>query len=121
MSSSSSSSESSPNLSRSNSLANTMVSMKTEDHKGLYDHRQHPDSLPVRHQPPALKKEEIAKISKPTTPKEQKGATRYNSHVEVGSAPTRGRMDFEDEVPDLDEAVAHHQLRACLLYTSRCV
>ena len=45
-----------------------MVSMKTEDHTGLYDHRQHPDSLPVRHQPPTLKNKEIAKSTKPSIP-----------------------------------------------------
>ncbi|CAI5021244.1 CRE_HP_G0092920.mRNA.1.CDS.1 [Saccharomyces cerevisiae] len=118
MSSSSSSSESSPNLSRSNSLANTMVSMKTEDHTGLYDHRQHPDSLPVRHQPPTLKNKEIAKSTKPSIPKEQKSATRYNNHVDVGSVPSRGRMDFEDEGQDMDETVAHHQLRASAILTS---
>lgn len=40
-----------------------MVSMKTEDHTGLYDHRQHPDLLPVRHQAPRLKREETAKLA----------------------------------------------------------
>ncbi|CAI4050763.1 Mg(2+) transporter ALR1 SKDI_15G0300 [Saccharomyces kudriavzevii IFO 1802] len=118
MSSSSSSSESSPNLSRSNSLANTMVSMKTEDHTGLYDHRQHPDSLPVRHQAPPLKRGETANCSNPPTPNEQKSSAKYGGHVEAGDPPARNRMDFEDESSDLGEAVSHHQLRASAILTS---
>ncbi|CAI1701987.1 hypothetical protein SEUBUCD646_0O00330 [Saccharomyces eubayanus] len=118
MSSSSSSSESSPHLSRSNSLANSMVSMKTEDHTGLYDHRQHPDLLPVRHEAPRLKREETAKHSKPTAPKKQKKATKRDSHAEAENPPARSRIDFEDVDSELDETVAHHQLRASAILTS---
>ncbi|CAI4050929.1 hypothetical protein N7582_005073 [Saccharomyces uvarum] len=118
MSSSSSSSESSSNLSRSNSLANSMVSMKTEDHTGLYDHRQHPDLLPARHETPGLKREEIAKHSKLAAPKKQKKATKRDSHAEDGKPPARGRIDFEDVDLELDETVDHHELRASAILTS---
>ncbi|EJS41819.1 alr1p [Saccharomyces arboricola H-6] len=114
MSSSSSSLESSPNLSRSNSLVNTMVSMKTEDHTGLYDHRKHPDSLAIHHETPPLKQDEIAKSRKPSTSEEQKNPAKYSKHAEVANTSTRGHMDFGDGA----ETVPHHQLRASAILTS---
>ncbi|KOG99773.1 putative Mg(2+) transporter ALR2 DI49_1607 [Saccharomyces eubayanus] len=115
MSSSSSSSESSSNLSRPNSLNNSMVSMKTEDHTGLYDHRQHPDLLPVRHQAPGLKRQEIAKLA---APRKQKKAAKHEDHKEVEITPDRDRMNPEDADPELNETAAHHQLRASAISTS---
>ena len=52
MDSSSTSEHSTPNLtptlSPTTSIVGSMVSMRTEDHNELYDHRQHRDSLPIR-------------------------------------------------------------------------
>ncbi|CAI4061869.1 hypothetical protein SUVZ_06G0020 [Saccharomyces uvarum] len=113
MSSSSSSSESSSNLSRSNSLNNSMVSMKTEDHTGLYDHRQHPDLLPVHHQVPGLKREEIAKLA---ASRKQRKATEHDDHTEIELPTARGRMNHEDADPELNET-ARHQSRASAIST----
>lgn len=92
-----------------------MVSMKTEDHTGLYDHRQHPDLLPVRHQAPRLKREETAKL---TTPRKQGKPTKYDDNTEVEVPTARGRMKPGDADSELNETAAHHQLRPSAISTS---
>mgnify|MGYP003365086489 CR=1 FL=1 len=90
MSLSSSSSESSPPI----SLANSLLSIQTEDQTEMYNHRRHPDSMPVRYRAPVLKQEEMAKRSEATASKEQTNATK------ISNSPTRGRLDFTDVKPD---------------------
>ena len=96
-------------------MNNSMVSMKTEDHTGLYDHRQHPDLLPVRHQAPRLKREETAKL---TTPRKQGKPTKYDDNTEVEVPTARGRMKPGDADSELNETAAHHQLRPSAISTS---
>ncbi|CAI6483896.1 AIS_HP2_G0015730.mRNA.1.CDS.1 [Saccharomyces cerevisiae] len=114
MSSSSSSSASSSDLSRSNSVNNSMVSMNTEDHAGLYDHRQHPDPVPVRQETSVFPEEKTAKDLKCLVSRKRKKATRCSKRVKVENVPTRKRMDFEDA----DETFRHHQLGVSAILTS---
>ncbi|CAI4064131.1 hypothetical protein SUVZ_07G5100 [Saccharomyces uvarum] len=109
MSLSSSSSESSPPI----SLANSLLSIKTEDQTEIYDHRRHPDLMPVRYQATVSKQEEMVKRSEPTASKEKTNATK------ISNSPTRGRLEVRDVNPESDKTTDQRRTSANSTFKAR--
>ncbi|CCK73398.1 Mg(2+) transporter ALR1 NDAI_0G04130 [Naumovozyma dairenensis CBS 421] len=95
----------SPELSPTTSVAGSMVSMKTEDHNELYDHRQQADSLPIRKNPEV----------------QQDNSSEKEPHPSFRNANTPSAIQknrFPAMEYDTDHPLGHRQLRTTEILTS---